>query len=160
MIDSLLTGVGQAHPQALIYPLSVASRSTSEARKKAAANILDRMRTQYNALVEEALSISAELIRVAILWPEMWHEGLEEASRLYFTERDPEGMIAVLEPLHAQLERVRFTALGHSLDFTPLPSHREQAPLAKSRSCKHLVNNSPKPGNIPEITKPMAIREI
>jgi FKBP12-rapamycin complex-associated protein len=65
------------------------------------------MRSQYNALVEEALSISTELIRVAILWPEMWHEGLEEASRLYFTERDPEGMIAVLEPLHAQLEKVR-----------------------------------------------------
>lgn len=64
------------------------------------------MRAQNNVLVEEALSISQELIRVAILWPEMWHEGLEEASRLYFTERDPEGMIAVLEPLHAQLEKV------------------------------------------------------
>ncbi|KAG9125164.1 phosphatidylinositol kinase- protein kinase tor1 [Ceratobasidium sp. 392] len=105
LINSLLLGVGQAHPQALIYPLSVASRSTSMARKQAAALILDRMRTQNNVLVEEALSISQELIRVAILWPEMWHEGLEEASRLYFTERDPEGMIAVLEPLHSQLEK-------------------------------------------------------
>ncbi|KAF8668205.1 Atypical PIKK FRAP protein kinase [Rhizoctonia solani] len=104
LINNLLLGVGQAHPQALIYPLSVASRSTSIARKQAAALILDRMRGQYNTLVDEALSISNELIRVAILWPEMWHEGLEEASRLYFTERDPEGMIAVLEPLHAQLE--------------------------------------------------------
>jgi FKBP12-rapamycin complex-associated protein len=106
LINSLLLGVGQAHPQALIYPLSVASRSTSVARKQAASIILDRMRAQNNVLVEEALSISQELIRVAILWPEMWHEGLEEASRLYFTERDPEGMIAVLEPLHTQLEQV------------------------------------------------------
>ncbi|KAG8733272.1 phosphatidylinositol kinase- protein kinase tor1, partial [Ceratobasidium sp. 423] len=104
LINNLLLGVGKAHPQALIYPLSVASRSTSVARKQAAALILNQMRGQYNTLVEEALSISNELIRVAILWPEMWHEGLEEASRLYFTERDPEGMIAVLEPLHAQLE--------------------------------------------------------
>ncbi|CAE6426128.1 unnamed protein product [Rhizoctonia solani] len=104
LINDLLLGVGQAHPQALIYPLSVASRSTSIARKQAAAYILNQMRGQYNTLVDEALSISNELIRVAILWPEMWHEGLEEASRLYFTERDPEGMIAVLEPLHAQLE--------------------------------------------------------
>ncbi|KAJ1306989.1 hypothetical protein OPQ81_007969 [Rhizoctonia solani] len=104
LIKKLLLGVGQAHPQALIYPLSVASRSTSIARKQAAADILKQMRGQYNTLVDEALSISNELIRVAILWPEMWHEGLEEASRLYFTERDPEGMIAVLEPLHAQLE--------------------------------------------------------
>ncbi|QRV74273.1 phosphatidylinositol 3-kinase tor2 [Ceratobasidium sp. AG-Ba] len=105
LINGLLLGVAQAHPQALIYPLSVASRSTSVARKQAASTILEKMRVSNNVLVEEALSVSQELIRVAILWPEMWHEGLEEASRLYFTERDPEGMIAVLEPLHAQLEK-------------------------------------------------------
>jgi phosphatidylinositol kinase/protein kinase (PI-3 family) len=51
--------------------------------------------------------VSAELIRVAILWHELWHEGLEEASRLYFTEKNPEAMIAVLEPLHDLLEAVR-----------------------------------------------------
>lgn len=34
----------------------------------------------------------------------MWHEGLDEASRLYFGERNIEGMLAVLEPLHAMLE--------------------------------------------------------
>jgi serine/threonine-protein kinase mTOR len=50
--------------------------------------------------------VSHELIRVAILWHELWHEGLEEASRLYFTEKNPEGMIAALEPLHNMLEDV------------------------------------------------------
>jgi phosphatidylinositol kinase/protein kinase (PI-3 family) len=55
----------------------------------------------------KALLVSHELIRVAILWHEMWHEGLEEASRFYFTEKNPEGMIAVLEPLHDLLEAVR-----------------------------------------------------
>lgn len=35
----------------------------------------------------------------------MWHEGLEEASRLYFGERNVKGMFAVLEPLHAMMER-------------------------------------------------------
>lgn len=49
--------------------------------------------------------VSDELIRVAILWHEQWHEGLEEASRLYFGERNITGMLAVLEPLHALLER-------------------------------------------------------
>lgn len=49
--------------------------------------------------------VSEELIRVAILWHEMWHEGLEEASRLYFGERNVKGMFAVLEPLHAMMER-------------------------------------------------------
>jgi phosphatidylinositol kinase/protein kinase (PI-3 family) len=35
----------------------------------------------------------------------MWHEALEEASRMYFGEHNIEGMLAVLEPLHAMLER-------------------------------------------------------
>lgn len=34
----------------------------------------------------------------------MWHEGLEEASRLYFGEHNIEGMLKVLEPLHEMLE--------------------------------------------------------
>ena len=45
------------------------------------------------------------MIRVAILWHEQWHEGLEEASRLYFGEHDCKGMFAVLEPLHQMIER-------------------------------------------------------
>lgn len=49
--------------------------------------------------------MSDELIRVAILWHELWHEGLEEASRLYFGERNVKGMFDTLEPLHAMLER-------------------------------------------------------
>lgn len=48
--------------------------------------------------------MSTELIRVAILWHEMWHEALEEASRLYFGEHNIEGMLNVLEPLHNMLE--------------------------------------------------------
>ncbi|OBZ74140.1 Phosphatidylinositol 3-kinase tor2 [Grifola frondosa] len=52
----------------------------------------------------QALLVGHELIRVAILWHELWHEGLEEASRLYFTDHNPEGMIAFLEPLHEILE--------------------------------------------------------
>ena len=33
-------------------------------------------------VLQEALMVGTELIRVAILWHEQWHEGLEEASRL------------------------------------------------------------------------------
>ena len=54
----------------------------------------------------QALVVSQELIRVAILWHEMWHEALEEASRLYFTDHNPDGMIAHLEPFHDTLEKV------------------------------------------------------
>lgn len=52
----------------------------------------------------QAQLVSKELIRVAILWHEMWHEALEEASRLYFGEHNIPGMLKVLEPLHAMLE--------------------------------------------------------
>lgn len=55
-------------------------------------------------LAVKAQLVSKELIRVAILWHEMWHEALEEASRLYFGEHNIEGMLKVLEPLHEMLE--------------------------------------------------------
>lgn len=48
--------------------------------------------------------VSSELIRVAILWLETWHEGLEEASRLHFGEGNVAGMLDLLLPLHQQLE--------------------------------------------------------
>lgn len=54
--------------------------------------------------------VSQELIRVAILWHELWHERLEEASRLYFAEHNPEGMISALDPLHDLLEQGPTTA--------------------------------------------------
>merc|ERR1711871_1563253 len=54
-------------------------------------------------LVAEALMVSEELIRVAILWSEQWHEGLEEASKLY-AEHDIDGMFAILRPLHKQIQ--------------------------------------------------------
>ncbi|KAI9143717.1 armadillo-type protein [Paraphysoderma sedebokerense] len=104
-IHQLLTDVGKEHPQALIYSLMVASKSTSTARKKSALAILDKMRMHRAALVEQGLLVSQELIRVAILWHEMWHEGLEEASRQFFGENNVEAMFATLEPLHQMLEK-------------------------------------------------------
>ncbi len=113
--------------QALIYPLTVASKSALQARHNAANKILKNMCEHSPVLVQQAVmvctilyiikkirylnihvydaQVSEELIRVAILWHELWHEGLEEASRLYFGERNVTGMFATLEPLHAMLER-------------------------------------------------------
>jgi phosphatidylinositol kinase/protein kinase (PI-3 family) len=67
---------------------------------------MDNMRVHRPNMVEQAQLVSQELIRVSILWHEMWHEGLEEASRLYFSDHNVEGMFAVLAPLHAMMERV------------------------------------------------------
>ncbi len=55
--------------------------------------------------MSEARLVSDELVRVAILWNEMWHDGLDEASRKY-SANDIEGMFAILQPMHMQLQEV------------------------------------------------------
>nr|FAA04053.1 TPA: mechanistic target of rapamycin [Lymnaea stagnalis] len=105
LVHQLLIEIGKAHPQALIYPLTVASKSNAALRQAAANKILKSMCERSQNLVAQAMLVSEELIRVAILWHELWHEGLEEASRLYFGDRNVRGMFATLEPLHAMTER-------------------------------------------------------
>ncbi|CAL4086221.1 unnamed protein product, partial [Meganyctiphanes norvegica] len=105
LIHQLLMDIGKHHPQALIYPLTVAAKSSVPARAQAAEKVLKNMREHSANLVSQAMMVSEELIRVAILWHERWYEGLEEASRLYFGERNESGMFRTLEPLHALMER-------------------------------------------------------
>ena len=67
----------------------------------------------------------------------MWHEGLEEASRLYFTDHNPDGMIAHLEPLHDLLEKVfyfylRFqNSLLNVVGLSRALEQRERLPLRR-----------------------------
>jgi FKBP12-rapamycin complex-associated protein len=106
LIRNLLVDLGKVHPQALVYRLilacntsssapngntggtpsstssaSVAANQVGSVRNVAASNILQALREHNNTLVEQAKLVSEELIRVAILWHEMWHESLEEASK-------------------------------------------------------------------------------
>ncbi|KAM7201608.1 phosphatidylinositol 3-kinase tor2 [Naviculisporaceae sp. PSN 640] len=105
-IHNLLADVGRAHPQALVYPLTVAMKSWHNTRRvRSATQIMDSMRQHSFQLVEQAELVSKELIRVAVLWHELWHEGLEEASRLYFGDHNIKGMFDTLEPLHNLLDR-------------------------------------------------------
>ncbi|PGH33947.1 FKBP12-rapamycin complex-associated protein [[Emmonsia] crescens] len=104
-VHRLLAEVGKAHPQALVYPLTVATKSNVVRRSQSATHIMDSMRQHSPRLVEQAEIVSHELIRVAVLWHELWHEGLEEASRLYFGDHNVEGMFATLAPLHEMLDK-------------------------------------------------------
>lgn len=65
-----------------------------------ASEIVDQVWQHSGVLVDQVQLVSKGLIRVAILW----HEALEEASRLYFGECNVQGMLKVLEPLHVTLE--------------------------------------------------------
>lgn len=105
VLHPLLSRLGAAHPQALMYPLSVLLKSPVVERKSAAESLMTTLKSHSSALVEEALMVSSELIRVAILWLETWHEGLEDASRLYFGEGNVSGMLDLLLPLHEKLEK-------------------------------------------------------
>lgn len=104
-IHQLLSDVGRAHPQALVFPLTVATKSQHSRRQRSASSLIENVRTHSSALVDQAAFVSQELIRVAVLWHEQWHEGLEEASRLYFGDHNIEAMFATLEPLHEMLEK-------------------------------------------------------
>jgi FKBP12-rapamycin complex-associated protein len=81
-IHKLINEVGRAHPQAMVFPLTVAIKSDPSRRSRSAALLMDAMKQHSQVLVEQAEIVSHELIRIAVLWHEQWHEGLEEASRL------------------------------------------------------------------------------
>ena len=81
-VQKLLADVGKVHPQALVYPLTVAMKSEVKGRAESARAVMDKLRSHSPVLVDQAQTVSKELIRVAVLWHELWHEGLEEASRL------------------------------------------------------------------------------
>ena len=76
------------------------------------------MREHSPKLVEQAALVSQELIRVAILWQEMWAEALEEASRLYFGEHNVEGMLNCLAPLHDMMQKGPHTVREEDFERT------------------------------------------
>ena len=63
------------------------------------------MRVHSPSLVDQAELVSRELIRVAVLWHEQWHDALEDASRFFFGEHNTEKMFETLEPLHQMLQK-------------------------------------------------------
>jgi FKBP12-rapamycin complex-associated protein len=103
LLHALIIRLGNSHAQALVYPLSVAVKSPRTERKLAAESLMISIRQHNEKLIDQALLVSHELIRVAILWEEIWHEVLEEASRLYFGEGNVRAMLDLLLPKHELL---------------------------------------------------------
>eukprot|EP01130_Rhizamoeba_saxonica_P013003 TRINITY_DN5522_c0_g1_i2.p1 TRINITY_DN5522_c0_g1~~TRINITY_DN5522_c0_g1_i2.p1 ORF type:complete len:981 (+),score=219.79 TRINITY_DN5522_c0_g1_i2:47-2944(+) len=75
-LHNLLVKVGSKHPQALVYTLPVATKSTSHIRSMAAKSIMNELKSHSLTLVNEATLVSKELIRVAILWAEIWNNAI------------------------------------------------------------------------------------
>ena len=107
-VKMLLTRIGTEHPHVAVYPLTVAKSTVGSHQKKrsrAASDILSELKSHHEEIVQQAELVARELVRVAILWTETWHENLEEASKLYFVQRNIEEMLDLLLPLHDELER-------------------------------------------------------
>lgn len=103
LLHGLLSRLGTKHAQVLVYPLSVALKSPIEERQSVAENLMNSLRQHAPALIDQFLTVSNELVRVAILWAEEWHECLEEASRQYYGEGNVKAMLETLLPMHRTL---------------------------------------------------------
>lgn len=110
-LHPILNRLGEKHPQALMYPLSVLLKSPVVERKRAAESLMASLKAFSSNLVDEAQMVSSELVRVAILWLETWHEGLENACNLCFGTQNVSGMLDILLPLHEELEKGAESAL-------------------------------------------------
>lgn len=105
-ICDVLIRIGREHPQSLLFSLLVSEKSDSPARLKAAQNIMSEMKSKtLTNLITDARLVSRELDRIAVLWNEEWHAGLEEACKTYFTHGDADSMVAQLEKLQRSLEK-------------------------------------------------------
>ncbi|KAJ2885848.1 phosphatidylinositol kinase- protein kinase tor1 [Coemansia asiatica] len=100
LIKQLLVEVGKFHPNAILFSLYVAARGDHPERSQAAKDVLAKLHDLTPELVEETEVVSRELIRITLLFPEMWHDALDAASKYYFKQNDPMEMMRILQPLH------------------------------------------------------------
>jgi len=100
LLHNLLVRLGERHTQALVYPLWVALKSPKLERAQAAEALTESLRQHSSRLVDQATLVSQELIRVAILWEELWYEAMEQASKYYFGNGNIQAMLDTLLPQH------------------------------------------------------------
>ena len=106
-LHGLLNRLGDAHPQALIYPLQLCANNAEEAaRSKAACKLLDGIRNRNPSLVEDVTVLSEELIKVAISCWDRWVNAIETLAKQRSGDPhvDIEHYIKHLDPLYSQLD--------------------------------------------------------
>ena len=104
LLHNLLIRLGAKHAQAVVFPLFVAIKSPRGRRKEAAEVLMQSLKQHSSRLIDQALLVSQELVRVAILWEENWHLTLEEAAKLFFGDGNIQAMLDMLVPLHTMIE--------------------------------------------------------
>uniref|UniRef100_A0A914I1V5 Serine/threonine-protein kinase TOR n=1 Tax=Globodera rostochiensis TaxID=31243 RepID=A0A914I1V5_GLORO len=116
LVKQLVIDVAKEYPQAWVCALTAATKSRNSQRSQVAKEVLDIVAESRPVLVEQAMLVNDELIRCAILWHELWHESLENASRFYFEDKNVEEMMNVLRPLHQKIEQGHTTLKEQSFN--------------------------------------------
>ncbi|CAD8184910.1 unnamed protein product [Paramecium octaurelia] len=111
LLQDLLIHISRIHPQALIYPLTVACKSKNQIKRLQVLKILDDMKKHSPILVNEALIISEELNRTAILLKEAWREGIQEAWTSFSQDKNKTHVERILRGLHDNM-RVKLESLS------------------------------------------------
>ncbi|PFH33616.1 hypothetical protein BESB_078320 [Besnoitia besnoiti] len=102
---TLLSKAATEFPQELILPVAVASKSTTPHLSSSACVLLNIMARDHRELVQQALLVSQEVVRVSALWEERWLRCLEQASEAHHTRNDYQKAVDILEPMHQELSR-------------------------------------------------------
>ncbi|KAJ2366975.1 phosphatidylinositol kinase- protein kinase tor1 [Coemansia sp. RSA 2610] len=155
LIRQLLVEVGKAHPHAILFSLYVAARSDHTERSQAAKDVLAKLHDVFPELVEETEVVSRELIRITLLFPEMWLEALRNASMCYYGQKDVVEMMKILRPLHKRarnpetLREYHFVQMfGSDLAaaeehlnqyFSTDPAHRNEALVQQAWELYYVV---------------------
>ena len=104
LID-LLTKIGIAHPNALIYSLIVMKYSNSKKRKSTAIEILNKIENKnnyYKNLIEECEMFINELNKCAMLLHEEWSETIEDVAKV-FQNKDYLNLVNQMLKLHEKI---------------------------------------------------------
>lgn len=139
LVFELLTKIGEAHPHALVSPVAVNLKSQVGSRAQIANSVLDQIRIRDEGIVNDSLLVGDELIRISVLWEEIWHEGLGEASKAYFDDKNIPAMFEILRELHNIIEIKNPTP--HEEQFVKTNARDYQEALDCCRRWEHRHRN-------------------
>ena len=78
--------LSRAHPHTLLGSLTAVAKYPSRERALVAERLLNVMRLYDQTLVQEAISVNSELIRVSMTWEEKCCHSIESAAKFLFGE--------------------------------------------------------------------------
>ncbi|RNF17895.1 putative target of rapamycin (TOR) kinase 1 [Trypanosoma conorhini] len=127
----LMVIIAKSHPQAILYSLNVANTSyqgkgSSESveRQKGPQRVLARIAEFHHngkAMVNDAALACRELVRCAVLWPELWLDELERVWFRWVSEKNAHNVVLALKPLLDQLKTPETMAESHfAMEFGQL----------------------------------------